>query len=179
MRKRIVSLVITAILSCCLLPAGTSAEQPTGRLEFLQPLIGQKWLGHFSNPEDAYLNHYNEWESILEGQAVKATKQVPEVNFTRETLYYWDPESKQVQFLSVTSKGQVSRGTVTAESGLITLLGVNLSESGRKQFKTTYELLTTGELLDRFYVQTGQDWRQGHLIRYGAVGESNDPGTAP
>ena len=81
MNKKVVSVLIPAIASCFLLAAGAQAEESHGHLEFLQPLIGQKWLGHFSK---------------------------------------------------------------------------------------------TGELLDRFYLQTEQVWKQGHLIRYKAEGDSGD-----
>ena len=91
-----------------------------------------------------------------------------------ETLFYWDPETKQVHFLSVTSKGQLSKGVAQAELGVVTLMGNNFSESGRKQFKMTYEVTSTGELLDRFYLQTEQAWKQGHLIRYKSEGDSGD-----
>jgi hypothetical protein len=173
------SLAVAVILGCSFLSAGVSGEQDHGRLEFLQPLVGQKWLGHYSDPESAHLNHYLEWESSLEGQAVKVTKRVPELNFIMETLYYWNPETKQVQFLSLTSKGQVSQGMVAAEAGLITLLGTSLRDAGRSQFKITCELLSTGELLDRFYRQAGQEWIQGHLIRYKSAGDSKGTEHAP
>jgi hypothetical protein len=172
MSKRLYKSLVTLFCFSLLLFNTVNAAELSDHLSFIHQLIGKAWLGHYDNPDDAHLNHHQRWEPILEGQAVRATKRVPEVNFTKETVYYWDPSQEAVRFLSLTSKGQVSTGSVSDENGRIVLIGSRIEASGGKEFKFSFEVLQDGTLEDRFYLKANGEWMQGHLIRYASDAEA-------
>ena len=172
-RRMYKSTVLVLAFSLSLLfVTSTNAAKLSDHLAFLQPLIGKAWLGHYDNPEDAHFDHHIVWDPILEGQAVRATKEVPELNFTMETTYYWDPKKEEVNFLSVTNRGQLSSGIVYGTEGRIILLGTNIEASGNREFKLSFEVLADGTLEDRFFLKINEKWKQRHLIQYSAAEEA-------
>ncbi len=133
-------------------------------LEFLRPIVGPTWIGHYANEEDSHLEHVVRWEPALQGQAVRATKHVEGLDFSSETLYHWDPQSQDVAFVSITNRGQLSRGVARLEDGRVVLDGQQMSVSGAVPYRRTYEVLPDGTLTDRFYLEVEGQWVERHVI---------------
>jgi hypothetical protein len=133
------------------------------RFEFLESVLGKRWTGRYVPTEpDEQFDHVIEWKPILGGAAIRCTKRVAELDFEMETIYYTEPESNSIAFVSLTNRGQTSRGTVRSEDGGFVLLG----SDPRREFRYTFKVRPDGVLEDRFYLQDDGGWSQGHLIEY-------------
>ena len=141
-------------------------------LDDFAPFLDQTWVGHFVDSPDSNLTHILRWESILDGKAIRKTKEVPEVDFRMEAMIYVDAESGDLAYLSVNSKGGVARGTFTVEDGVLVQHGTQRHAAGTIATKYTFEILADGRLEDLFLHEIPGSWRQGHKIHYRAqVGE--------
>ena len=133
------------------------------RFEFLESVLGKHWTGRYVPTEpDEQFDHVIEWEPILGGTAIRCTKRVAEVGFEMETTYYTEPGSDSMVFVSLTNRGQTSRGTVQKEGETFVLLG----SDPRSEFKYAFEVRSDGVLEDRFYRQENGGWSLGHLVEY-------------
>jgi Tol biopolymer transport system component len=137
-------------------------------LRVLGPLLNTDWVGWFT--EGPEVDHICRWEPAVDGRAVRYTKRVPEMGFSIEGFYYWDPAGEEIGFTHLTSNGFVSRGTVSTEGNQIVLTGTSASEERSTEFKMTFEVTPDGRLHDRFYSRSGEGWRPGHHIVYSPMG---------
>ena len=139
-------------------------------LNIFKPLIGKTWVGYFQNPVNKDLTHTCNWEIIKNGNAVRLNKTVPEVNnFSMEITYYWDRVEKVVKFLTLSSNGYISNGTVTTEENKIVTQGLQVGPDRTNTFKLTLEIGEDGNLHDYFYSLVEDYWKPGHYIKYEAV----------
>lgn len=137
------------------------------RFDFLEPVIGKRWTGRYIPAEpDEHFDHRISWEPILDGTAVRCRKQVAALDFEMETTYYWDATSNSIVFVSLTNRGQMSSGTVQSEGDRFVLLGSGGTADAVRNFKHTFEVRPDGVLHDRFFLDEGQRWMQGHLVEY-------------
>lgn len=162
------ALASTAALAAA--PLDAQVQELDARLEFLAPLINRTWIGHFVGSADSTLTHRVRWDAILDGQAVRRTKFVPEVGFADDGYYFWDWETGQVAFLSVGNRGQVTRGFVVSEEGRVVLRGTWRDAHGVHDFALTLEIMPDGRLEDRYYNIANGERTAGHLIVYSAKG---------
>ncbi len=152
-------------LSFVLFSGLPAAGQELGEeLEVFGPLVGQTWVGHYSNPEDSHYVHVLRFETILDGRAVRMSKNVDELFFELETLYYWDEEKQQIAYVSTTNKGQVSRGVIILDSGEVVLNGESVRQGGNQEYKQSFRVTDEGILEDRSFLKSGDQWQQRHLI---------------
>ncbi|UCG52809.1 MAG: hypothetical protein JSW58_04450 [Candidatus Latescibacterota bacterium] len=161
--RAILLLVITMVVSGASAGLGQELDE---HLRMLKRLTGATWVGHFVNSSDSELTHVIRWEPILNGNAIRSTKDVAALDFKMETLYFWDWENETISFLRLTSRGIFSRGTVVLEDDRITLLGTGVTSKGVSEFKQTFEIRSEGTLQDCFYRRDNGQWLQGHLIEY-------------
>jgi hypothetical protein len=140
------------------------AQEISPEMDMFRPFLGATWAGHFSDPQNAHFTHVVEWEPVLEGRCVRLTKHVDELSFRMEILYYWDPGEQHVAFLSLTNRGQLSKGVAEQEGGLVVLYGESITKEARTPFKQSFEVREDGVLEDRFYGKPGGEWQERHLI---------------
>ncbi len=133
-------------------------------LSVFEEFTSSKWEGHYSNPEDSHLVHIVRFEFYLDSLAVVLRKNVPELGFEKETYFYPDWSNGNILFLSLMNKKMISRGEVTFVDGQLVLAGQTLFETGESDFKNTYEIDDTGQLIDRFYRKRDGEWIRGHTI---------------
>jgi hypothetical protein len=158
-----------AMLTVTVLAGPTPGQELADPLQMLAPLLGKTWVGHYvDSPADQHLTHIVRWEAALDGQAVRQTKEVPELGFSLESFYYWDWERKEVVFLTLTSRGFNSHGVAHSERGSIIMLGLNLGSDSAREFKLRFDLLPGDRLRDRFFLKQDDGWEQRHLIEYAA-----------
>jgi hypothetical protein len=145
----------------------TLTRKLDSRFDFLEPVIGKRWTGRYVPTEpDEQFDHVISWESILDGRAARCTKTVAALDFEMETTYYRNPASDSIVFVSLTNRGQMSSGTVDSEDGRFVLLGSDGGAAAARDSKQTFEVRPDGVLQDRFFLDEGQGWTQGHLIEY-------------
>ena len=135
-------------------------------LVFFEPLVGTEWVGRFASLPAPPFEHCVEWTAALDGQAVRWRKRVDQLDFTMETLFYWNRELEKVRFIQLASNGIHSKGAAAAEEGLVVLVGVAMHPSGIAEFKQTFEITPGGVLEDRYYSRAGEGWSAEHVIVY-------------
>ena len=138
MRRDLVLISIAVLLLGHFLPASADAGALSDHLLFLSPLVAREWVGHYTDEETAHFIHALRWESVFGGNVVRMTKQVEELDFAMETLYYWNADSAHVAYVTVTNRGQVSTGTAAALGDTIELLGQDLTAEGQKVYRYTF-----------------------------------------
>jgi len=156
--------VVLSLTLVVFLTLAAQGQEPGENLGFMHQLLGETWVGHYSNPEDAHYVHVMEWVPVLGGSSIRLTKRVDELAFEMETIYFWDSLEQQVAFVSLTNRGQLSKGVVKAEDKAVVLCGEMIEEDGTRAFKISYSLREDGSLEDRFFLRTGDQWNQRHLI---------------
>ena len=166
MHWKLMLISVVVGLLACLPQASGDVRELSEHLRFLEPLLDREWVGHYTDEETAHFIHVLRWELVHGGHVVRMTKQVEELGFAVETLYYWDPDSSNVAYVTVTNRGQVSTGTAVAQGDTIELLGQDLTADGQVAYRYAFYITGDGILEDRFSRRTGDGWEERHLIRY-------------
>jgi len=161
MRARIAAVTV-AILATIAVISPTQAQTLDENLKIFAPLIGPSWVGEFDDPEETPTILMS-WEPILEGKVVRLTGGGG--GMTRENLYYWDPEKKQICCVALTSNGWVSTGTVQAEGDLIVTIGRQVGPDGTvRDVRGTWEVTSDGKAIARGYGKENGEWTPGHVV---------------
>lgn len=166
--RRILSVMAVMLLAAPPLFAQESQQDP---IDIFQKFSGKVWLGHYVDSETSHVNHVLRCSPILEGKAVRIVKKVPELNFMMETLCFWNPGEKTIDYVSLTNRGQLSKGRVSIDEGRVVFVGVSVEAGGNRDYKITMEARGDGSLEDRFFLKRDGQWHQGHLIQYNQTKE--------
>lgn len=143
------------------------SPQSAGPLEHLRALVGGTWVCTSWDGEEPRHSQTFRLEPILDGNGLRETMEKPEINFSREVLYYWDPEREQTVSLTLTNNGFLGYATISWEEDRIVMLVKLVGPDGRSmEQKETMELLSTVSLRSVSYVQTEDGWRQRHVLEY-------------
>lgn len=161
MRNPIRSLLITLLLLI-----SSAAFSQNECLDIFKPFIGEEWIGHYMNSEDSALIHYITWTYCLDNNYVKMVKEVPEVNFKMETIFYFDYENNQISTLSILNKEMYSKGSAQLRDGKLELNYKSYFKNGSSDSKQTFEIIEEGIIKDYFYRKKADKWIQGHYIKY-------------
>jgi hypothetical protein len=143
-----------------------AAQDLDEHLQMLRPLAARPWTGGYVDSPEIVITL--EWEEILAGKALRCTRRAPEVDFTGETTFYWDPERDAIAFIALNNRGIVGSGTVQRDGEAIVLLGRSRRPDQVTEFRTTYELLEDGRLRDTFVRKQGETWVTGHVQEFTA-----------
>lgn len=165
------TLALTAILACSFPPvssAAQDAEKLDSHLRFLEPLMGHMWEGGFVGEDSPDLVISLRFEPVLAGKAVRYTREVPDLGYSSETHFYWDPGRKEVLFLALNSRGIVGRGVASVRDGSIVLLGVDQWPESSNESRTVLQIEPEGVLRDTFFRKEGEDWVRGHVQEFTA-----------
>jgi len=159
------SISVKSIMILFIIASSVSLAQ-NSHLQTFHKLVDKEWVGHYVDSEDSHYVHKVKFEYILNGQAVKETKIVDELQFEMETYYYYDWEKEKILFLSLLNKEMYSVGRVIIDGSIFTLEGANIFNSGRTEFKKKYEITKLGKFYDFFFRKKDDQWIRGHLIEY-------------
>jgi hypothetical protein len=143
-----------------------AAQDLDEHLHVLRPLVARQWTGGYVDSPEIVITL--EWEEILAGKALRCTRRAPEVDFTGETTFYWDPERSEIAFIALNNRGIVGSGTVQRDGEAIVLIGTSRRPDEVTEFRTTYELLEDGRLRDTFVRKQGEAWVAGHVQEFTA-----------
>jgi len=154
------------VLFVSLSPSLLSAELDT-QLDLLKPLLDKEWTGGYVGPESADFKFTLRFEQILDGQAVRYSREVPDADFSGLTHFYWNPYRQKVCFLSLNNRGIAGEVIVTSEDGNIVLLGQSFRPDQQPtDFRTTWEIDPDGTLRDTFERLENGKWVQGHVQEF-------------
>jgi hypothetical protein len=157
--------VFLLLVLCASVSNGTELDE---HLRFLEPLIGQNWEGGYIGEDAPDLVISLRFEAVLEGKAVKYTREAPAADFFSETYFYWSPNRDVVYFLNLNSRGIVGEGVASSQDGYIELRGENHWAEGSMDFKTLLQVEPTGILTDTFTRKRSGEWVQGHYQEFRA-----------
>jgi hypothetical protein len=162
------SALVAAIVILFTFSVSAAGDDPalSKRVGILSPLFGQEWVGTSVSDEAREFTYRQKWELILEGHAVRAIKQVDEVGFALETLFYWDPGSSQVAFVSISNSGQTAMGTASALGDTVQLTGNMLMPEENREYRYTFVVTEEGDLEERFFLRPGKKWRERQFVGY-------------
>jgi len=163
--KRSIALIAFLIATSIHQPA--TASEVDDHLAVLQHLVGKTWTGKLDEIELT-----KRIEPILGAMALRERTEAPALDYSDETIFYWDPEKEEIALFKVTSRGHVIRGTVRVESGLVVLEGEAVRPDGTARYRRTFDLKADGTLVDLYYNLEGQEWIEAHHIEY--TGSADD-----
>lgn len=135
---------------------------------FLKPLLDRKWTGQYQDPPGRDVVHEVSWELVQQGHAIRFTREVPAGDFSKESLYYWDAESDRIVFITISSTGNLAKGTVVVEDDMLILEGISYRGNESPTFRQTFQMLEDGTLEDMYYTLVHGKAYQGHRIWYRA-----------
>jgi hypothetical protein len=161
--KRSPAVRILLTIVCLFMCSGLAAANDLdARLRFLQPLMETDWSGGYVGPDAPDLKIDLHFESILDGNAVKYSREAAKANFSAVTHFYWHEGRDAVCFTILCNRGVVGEGTAHAEDGRIVMLGKNYWPDKMTEFRTILEIDGEGVLKDTYQLLEDGAWVKGH-----------------
>jgi hypothetical protein len=158
-------LTLPALVSMGLLGLGRKADELSPELEFLRPFVGT-WVGEFQDADERPTIHRS-WTPILDGQAIRETRTVPEVGFEAESIYYYDRAAGVVSYLGITDNGYVSRGQIAFDGETFTQSGEQTRPDGSTgSIRVPFQFTAEGTLVNQLFNLEDGEWRTGHSVIY-------------
>lgn len=132
-------------------------------LDILKPLVGKDWISEWKDPSGRQTLHVlRRYETMHGGKILKIHQDCTELNSQTDGYYYYDPDKKEIAFLTLTSNGNFAVGNVKEEGGKILEYGHVTFPDEKLEFRNTYELTANGEMVDQFFSFENGEWRAGH-----------------
>ena len=166
MRRNIEWLLFVFVALLLSFSTSTQAAELEEHLLLLQPLIGVEWVGGYVGPEAPDLEISLSFEPILDGKAVRYTREAPAANFTAVTHFYWNTNCGELCFLNLNNRGIVEEGIVTIEGDGLVLHGSSHWSDRTIEFRTTLKIDAGGKLSDTFIRKEDGEWVQGHFQEF-------------
>jgi len=144
---------------------GSEADALSDELKLLRPFVGT-WIGEFQDAGERPTIHRS-WTVILDGQAIRETRTVPEVGFEAESIYYYDRAAGIVAYLGLTDNGYVGRGRIAFDGELFTQSGDQSRPDGSTgSIRVTFQFTDEGTLVNQLFNLEDGEWRTGHSVIY-------------
>lgn len=100
------------------------------------------------------------------GNAIKFTESTPGKNANSEGYYYWDRQENKIAVMIINEKGIYQKGFVTLEEGFITIKGTISFPERTFEYKNTFEIISEGKMIDRWYQNAFGPWMAGHVLEF-------------
>jgi hypothetical protein len=175
---------LPALLTFAALPSFTLGQERatlSPELEVLRPFLGE-WVGEFQNSEERP-PVLRSWAAVLDGQAVRQLRTVPDFDFEAEGLSYFDWEAGTVVHLGITNNGYVTRGAYTANGDEIIQTGEQTAPDGTMgRIRVSFHFQEDGTLLNQLFNLVDGEWEPSHVILYRPAGDrsaAETPATEP
>jgi len=132
-------------------------------LDILKPLIGKTWICEMTDPSGRQTLHLLRlYEPMHDGKILKIYQECRELNSQTDGYYYFDPDKKEIAFLTLTNNGNFAAGNVKEEGGKILEYGQVTFPNEKLAFRNTYELTANGQMVDHFFSFENGQWSAGH-----------------
>ena len=160
------SVISILILIISFLHSGMLAQSVNENLKILEPLLKQ-WEGELKSPDgsESWQTYYK-FTLLWDGNAIKFTGSTPGKNANSEGYYYWDRQEKKIAVMIINEKGIYQKGFVTLEEGFITIKGTISFPERTFEYKNTFEIISEGKMIDRWYQNAFGPWMAGHVIEF-------------
>ncbi len=160
--KKPVLMIFVALLSGA--PASGRAEVTLRKeLDILKPLVGKTWICEMTDPSGRQTLHLLRlYEPMHDGKILKVYQECRELNSQMDGYYYFDPDKKEIAFLTLTNNGNITIGNVKEEGGKILRYGQVIFSDKKLAFRETYGLTSEGEVIDQYFRFEDGEWRAGH-----------------
>jgi hypothetical protein len=162
--------VLLGVSASCASPL--LAQDLDEHLSFLQPLLGVDWVGGYVGEGSPDLEIVLHFEPILDGNAIRYTREAAGAKFTSETHFFWNATRREVHFLSLNNRGIVEEGVAESEDGKIVLRGESQRADRAVEFETILEIDEQGTLRDTFLRRQDGKWVTGHVQEFVAKDDS-------
>ena len=132
-------------------------------LDILKPLVGKTWICEWKDPSGRQTLHLLRlYEPMHDGKILKIYSECRELNSQTDGYFYYDPDKREIAFLTLTNNGNITVGNVKEEGGKILLYGHGIFSDMKLEFRNTYELASKGEVVDQYFRFENGEWRPGH-----------------
>ncbi len=150
---------------------GLAAAQAPAPYEPLAFLAGSCWKGTFPNGKRSD-EHCFTWmyggKFLRDRHVVRGEGRPDDLG---ETIYFWNPQARQIEYLYVESDGGFSRGVVGVAPGALVFPPASYVDQGKTE---TYRSRWSRDGAEAYDVvtefQSGDSWREGwrvHMVRVG------------
>jgi hypothetical protein len=138
-------LMISTILLAGVYGLGRNDVVLRKELDILKPLVGKTWICEMTDPSGRQTLHMlRRYEPMHDGKILKIYQECRELNSQMDGYYYYDPDKKEIAFLTLTNNGNIMIGNVKEEDGKILSYGHVIFSDKKLEFKNTYELTSKG-----------------------------------
>lgn len=136
-------------------------------LALLKPLVGKTWVCETKDPSGQSTLHMTmTYEPIHGGKTLRHYQETVELNNRNDGYVYYDPDKKEIAFLSLNSNGNISVGNMKEENGMILKYGYTIFPDRKLEFRNTLKITPEGTLIDQYYRFEAGEWKAGHSRTY-------------
>ncbi len=170
-RTPILVLGSVILITSPLVPSRSRTQEPRlcPELEILSPFLGD-WIGEFQNAGERPQVRRS-WTPILDGQAIRERRTIPELDFEAESIFYYDHTTDAVLYLGLTNNGYVGRGRIGFEDGAFVQTGDQIQPDGTTSAIRVHFLFEDGpKITNRLFSLVDGEWHPGHTIVYTPTG---------
>ena len=150
----------------CMYSPSSSAQELDEHLSFLQPLLGRDWVGGYVGEGAPDLEIVLRFEPILDGNAVRYTREAAGADFASVIHFYWDASRREVRFLNLNNRGILAEGVADVAEDKVVLRGQSHAGDRTVEFETTLEIDGQGTLRDTYLRMQGGEWVTGHIQEF-------------
>lgn len=158
-------LAVLFVAACTYSPSA-SAQELDEHLSFLQPLLGGDWVGGYVGEGSPDLEIVLRFEPILDGNAVRYTREAAGADFASVIHLYWDASRREVRFLNLNNRGILAEGVAGLADDKIVLRGQSHAGDRTVEFETTLEIDEQDTLRDTYLRMQGGEWVTGHVQEF-------------
>ena len=156
-------LMISMVLLAGSLGLGRYDAALRKELDILKPLVGKTWICETTDPSGRQTLHMVRlYEPMHDGKILKIHQECGELNSQMDGYYYFDPDKKEIAFLTLTNNGNITIGNVKEEGGKILSYGYVIFPDKKLEFRNTYGLTSKREVVDQYFSFEDGEWRAGH-----------------
>jgi hypothetical protein len=150
----------------CMYSLPSSAQELDEHLSFLQLLLGGDWVGGYVGEGSPDLEIVLRFESILDGNAVRYTREAAGAAFASVIHFYWNASRREVRFLNLNNRGILAEGVAGVADDKVVLRGQSHAGDHTVEFETTLEIDAQGTLRDTYMRMQGGEWVTGHVQEF-------------
>lgn len=132
-------------------------------LEIFSPLVGRIWLSEDTAPDGkTILHHIKRYELIQGGKVIRYYQECQELGVRTDGYIYYNPDTRQIEKLALTSNGNISNGKVDFTDGEIVFSGVVIFRDSKLEYRNCFTVTPDGEINDSYFSLRGEKWQAGH-----------------
>lgn len=132
-------------------------------LKILQPLTGKSWVSVMTDPSGQKTLHLSQYyEPMYSGKVLKSYRECKELNYQSNGFIYYNPDTKEIEELQLSSNGNMSKGNVKEEDGKLLFYGYTIFPDSKREFRNTYEITPDGKIIDKYFSIDNGKWKAGH-----------------